>query len=155
MHAAPPSPMRARAAPATPRRPRNDTDDLKSDARELTRRLRLSENQATRLVHRGVENVAAVRNEEEELRASYAQWGARANSEITALLNSFQMSTTSDQMREQQVRESQLQFVEGAAAETRGAMGSSAGPRWPSSRPRKVLPILGSSTKSGLSAKRP
>eukprot|EP00974_Lingulodinium_polyedra_P072140 6983229-Lingulodinium_polyedra.AAC.1 len=61
--------MRSRAAPVTPRRPRDDTDDLKSEVRELARRLRLSENQATHLVQRAAESTVAVRNEEEELRA--------------------------------------------------------------------------------------
>eukprot|EP00974_Lingulodinium_polyedra_P067241 6509102-Lingulodinium_polyedra.AAC.1 len=71
--------MRTRAAPATPRRPRNDTDDLQSEVRELTRKVRLSESQATHIAQRVVENAAAVRNEEEELRTSCAQWNAQAS----------------------------------------------------------------------------
>ena len=151
-----PSPMRTRAAPATPRRSRNDTDDLKSEVRELTRRLRLSENQATHLVQRAVENAAAVRYEEEELRASYMQWGAQANSEINALLNSFQMSTTSDQMREQQVQrlESQLQYVEGSAAETRGRHDELHRTTLAVFAAEEMLPMLDSSTKSMLAARR-
>eukprot|EP00974_Lingulodinium_polyedra_P020857 2017087-Lingulodinium_polyedra.AAC.1 len=68
------------------------------------------------MAQRAVQNMTVVRNQEEELRASYAQWGSHANEEITSLLNSFQMSTTSDRLREQQVYqlENQLRFVEEA-----------------------------------------
>eukprot|EP00974_Lingulodinium_polyedra_P118016 11165581-Lingulodinium_polyedra.AAC.1 len=74
------------------------------------------------MAQRAVQNVTAARSQEEEFSASYAQWGLQANEEITALLNSFQMSTTSDRLREQQVHqlENQLRFVEEAVVETRG-----------------------------------
>eukprot|EP00974_Lingulodinium_polyedra_P049495 4757939-Lingulodinium_polyedra.AAC.1 len=114
--------MRPRASPVTPRRSSNDVDDMRSEIHELSRRLRLSETQASHMAQRASQSTTAVRNQEEEMKASYLQWGARANEEVISLLNSFQMSATSDRQREQQVYhlESQLRDVEQAAVETRG-----------------------------------
>eukprot|EP00974_Lingulodinium_polyedra_P130493 11214018-Lingulodinium_polyedra.AAC.1 len=64
--------MRTRDSPTTPRRSHNDTDDLKSEVRVLTRRLRLSETQVSRVAQRAVQNMTVARSQEEELRASYA-----------------------------------------------------------------------------------
>eukprot|EP00974_Lingulodinium_polyedra_P122448 11182868-Lingulodinium_polyedra.AAC.1 len=61
--------------------------------------------------------MTAVRNREEEMKASNMQRVAQASEEVISFLNSFQMSVTSDRQREQQVYhfEGQLRYVEQAA----------------------------------------